>query len=128
MAVYGFSWVIPTALGPLLAGLIMDNIDPRGVWFSAGMLARVTQGKWTSLSQQASMEGRRDLHIRVSDLDSGAVNLNLTLLLGLVSAALNTGGRLATGLDGLDLAFHSDWRLSGAGNMARRNPCKAVNK
>jgi MFS family permease len=149
MAVYGFSWVIPTAIGPLLAGLIMDNIDPHWVWFSAGllgvvaagafyllelrvtqttysaidqrldimekveqgilsaeeaaqMLSRVTQGKWKTLSQQASVKGRRDLNIRVSNLDTGAVNIDLTLPLGLVSAALNTGGRLATDLNGLD--------------------------
>jgi MFS family permease len=135
MAVYGFSWVIPTAIGPLLAGMIMDNIDPHWVWFSAGlvgvvaagafyllklrvthttwsaidqrldimekleeglisaeeaaqMLSRVTHGKWTPLSQQASVEGRRDLNIRVSNLDTGVVNIDLTLPLGLVSAAL----------------------------------------
>jgi len=149
MAVYGFSWVIPTAIGPLLAGLIMDNVDPHWVWYSAGilgilaagayyllelrvtrttwsaidqrldimekleqglisaeeaaqMLAGVTHGKWTTLSQQASTAGRRDLNIRVSNPDTGAVNTDLTLPLGLVSVALNTGSRLSTGLDGLD--------------------------
>lgn len=42
MAVYGFSWVIPMAVGPLLAGLIMDNADPRWVWYTSllvGLLA-----------------------------------------------------------------------------------------
>jgi MFS family permease len=29
MAIFGFSWVIPLTVGPLLAGLIMDNADPR---------------------------------------------------------------------------------------------------
>jgi MFS family permease len=37
MAAYGFSWVIPTAFGPLLAGLVMDNADPRWVWYGAGV-------------------------------------------------------------------------------------------
>ncbi len=35
MAVYEFSWVIPAAIGPLLAGLVMDNTDPRFVWYAA---------------------------------------------------------------------------------------------
>lgn len=38
MAVFGFSWVIPSAIGPLLAGLIMDNSDPRWVWYAAGLV------------------------------------------------------------------------------------------
>lgn len=38
MAVFGFSWVIPMAVGPLLAGLIMDNSDPRWVWYAAGLV------------------------------------------------------------------------------------------
>ena len=39
MAIYGFSWTIPFALGPLLAGLVIDNLDPRIVWYAAGVLS-----------------------------------------------------------------------------------------
>ena len=38
MAIYGFSWVIPSAVGPTLAGLIMDHFDPRWVWWAAGLV------------------------------------------------------------------------------------------
>ena len=38
MAVYGFSWGIPYAVGPYLAGLIMDNADPCLLWYAAGMV------------------------------------------------------------------------------------------
>ena len=38
MAVFGISWILPGAVGTLLAGLIMDNGDPRWVWFGAGIL------------------------------------------------------------------------------------------
>ncbi|HUT16052.1 MAG TPA: MFS transporter [Anaerolineae bacterium] len=37
MAVYGFTWVLPGVVGPLAAGLIMDNTDPRWVWYAAGL-------------------------------------------------------------------------------------------
>ncbi len=38
MALYGFSWIIPTAIGPLAAGLIMENYDPHWVWYAAGLV------------------------------------------------------------------------------------------
>ncbi|MDY7042443.1 MAG: MFS transporter, partial [Chloroflexota bacterium] len=38
MAVFGFSWVIPQAVGPLLAGLVMDNTDPRWAWYGSGIV------------------------------------------------------------------------------------------
>ena len=41
MAVFGISWLIPGAIGPLLAGLIMDNGNPLWVWYASGILATV---------------------------------------------------------------------------------------
>jgi MFS family permease len=42
MAIRGFSWIIPTAIGPLGAGLIMDNLDPRILWFVAGFIGMLS--------------------------------------------------------------------------------------
>jgi MFS family permease len=36
MAIRSFAWIIPVAFGPLGAGIIMDNFDPRLLWFVAG--------------------------------------------------------------------------------------------
>ncbi len=38
MASFGFTWTIAAAVGPLLAGLIMDRADPRWVWYCAGLV------------------------------------------------------------------------------------------
>lgn len=38
MAVYSFSWTIPTAIGPLAAGVIMDNFNPNWVWYACGII------------------------------------------------------------------------------------------
>lgn len=35
MAVYGIGWSIPFAIGPYLAGLVMDKIDPNWVWYGS---------------------------------------------------------------------------------------------
>lgn len=52
MAVYGFSWVIPIAVGPFLAGLLMDNVNPNWVWYSAGFIGLLAAGAYFMLEQQ----------------------------------------------------------------------------
>lgn len=42
MAVYSVGWTIPFALGPLGAGLVMDNFNPNLVWFIGGGLSLIT--------------------------------------------------------------------------------------
>jgi MFS family permease len=39
MATYGLAWMLPAAIGPWAAGLIMDQIDPNLVWYLAGLLS-----------------------------------------------------------------------------------------
>lgn len=41
MAVFGFSWIIPAAVGPFLAGLVLDNLEPTWLWFAAGAIGIV---------------------------------------------------------------------------------------
>jgi MFS family permease len=41
MALAGLSWGIPSAIGPLAAGIILDNFNPNLVWYAAGGLAAV---------------------------------------------------------------------------------------
>ena len=52
MAVFGFTWVIPSSVGMLLAGLIMDNADPRWVWYSAGLVGLVAAGAFALLQRR----------------------------------------------------------------------------
>ena len=42
MAIYGMSWSIPIAFGPLAAGILMDNYDPNWVWYAAGIISIFT--------------------------------------------------------------------------------------
>ncbi len=46
MAVYGFSWLIPIAIGPLLAGMVMDNFNPDWVWYLAGIIGLIAAGAY----------------------------------------------------------------------------------
>jgi MFS family permease len=146
MAVSGFSWVIPVAIGPLMAGIVMDNFDPKWVWYSAGILGvaaavafyllewRVGRSRWATvekrveiieklelgeisaedaslllegvnggsyarLAPQTTTTERRHLRIRVSDLASGAMKVDLRLPVGLVNTVLYAGGHISADLD-----------------------------
>ena len=54
MAVFGFSWTIPTAVGPLLAGLIMDNYNPNWIWLGAGIIMLVASAIYAYLHVKSS--------------------------------------------------------------------------
>lgn len=36
-AVYGISWMLPFAIGPYLAGVLMDNFNPNLLWYACGL-------------------------------------------------------------------------------------------
>ena len=38
MAIFGFSWTVPFAIGPLLAGVVLDNFNPNYLWYAAGFV------------------------------------------------------------------------------------------
>jgi MFS family permease len=53
MAAYGFSWVIPAAAGPALAGLVMDYGDPRWVWYGTAAVGLVAAGMFLWLQRRS---------------------------------------------------------------------------
>ncbi len=38
MAIFGISWGIPFAIGPYMAGLVLDNYNPSWLWYIAGVI------------------------------------------------------------------------------------------
>jgi len=54
MAVFGFSWTIPNAIGPLLAGVVMDNYNPNWVWYGAGIFMLVSSAIFAGLQARSS--------------------------------------------------------------------------
>lgn len=53
MAMYGFSWIIPTALGPLAAGIIMDHYNPNWVWYAGGIVSMIAVSGYVFLYLRA---------------------------------------------------------------------------
>jgi MFS family permease len=62
MAIYGLSWGIPVAIAPLMAGIVMDNYDPRWVWWGVGIIGIVAVFGFWRLHFQA--------HERLASVDS----------------------------------------------------------
>lgn len=52
MAIFGFSWGLPYAFGPLAAGLIMDNTNPRYLWWVAGVVGLLAASMYMWLNSR----------------------------------------------------------------------------
>jgi MFS family permease len=52
MAVFGFAWVPPSALAPLAAGVVMDNYDPRWVWYAAAIIGTLSAAMFLRLHRR----------------------------------------------------------------------------
>lgn len=53
MAIFGFSFGIPFAVGPFLAGLVLDNLNPRLLWYAAGLVGTLAMGAFLALLRRA---------------------------------------------------------------------------
>ncbi len=52
MAAFGYAWMIPFATGPLLAGLVMDNLNPDLVWYGSGVIGLVAAAGYLILHER----------------------------------------------------------------------------
>jgi MFS family permease len=42
MALFGYSWGISYAIGPYLAGMIMDNFNPNFLWYACLLIGSIS--------------------------------------------------------------------------------------
>ena len=56
MAVFGYTWGISFALGPYLAGQVMDNYDPRFLWYACGVVGTLAVLGFLSLHRRVETE------------------------------------------------------------------------
>jgi MFS family permease len=52
MAFFGFGWVFASATGPMLAGSILDNLDPRWLWYISGLIGMLGVAMFLLLHRQ----------------------------------------------------------------------------
>jgi MFS family permease len=61
MAVHGFSWIIPFAVGPILAGYVLDTYDPRLLWYFAGGVGLLAVVGFLALNRRVEMDEESDV-------------------------------------------------------------------
>jgi MFS family permease len=59
MAISGFSWGIPFAVGPYLAGLIMDGPQPHLLWYAAGLVGMLATFAFLALYRVRGKEAEK---------------------------------------------------------------------
>ena len=57
MAIFGISWGLPFAVGPILAGFVIDNFDPRWLWYIAGVIGLLAVFGFLALHRRTDREG-----------------------------------------------------------------------
>ncbi|MHA1612881.1 MAG: MDR family MFS transporter [Promethearchaeota archaeon] len=60
MAVYSYAHIIPTLVGVLAAGLIMDHMDPNWVWYFGGIIASFGVLAYLLLNKLTIHESKRE--------------------------------------------------------------------
>ena len=58
MAVFGLSMSIPAAVGPLAAGIVLDNYHPNLLWYLAAVLCAVSAGGFYALHRKLGAQPR----------------------------------------------------------------------
>lgn len=53
LAIFGFAYTIPFAVGPVIAGLIMESFNPRWVWWGGFMLGIIGVASYLALNSRA---------------------------------------------------------------------------
>jgi len=68
MAVFGFSWGIPFAIGPYMAGLVLDNYDPRWLWYIAGVIGMLAVLGFLALHRRTEPEENEVPSVAVQEI------------------------------------------------------------
>ncbi len=58
MAIFGLTWLLPSTFAPMLAGLILDNLNPNLLWYVGGILCAVAATAFYSLHLRLGKQER----------------------------------------------------------------------
>ncbi|MBN1666473.1 MAG: MFS transporter [Anaerolineales bacterium] len=58
MAVFGLTWMLPAAIGPGAAGVILDNYDPNLLWYVGGVLCAISALSFYALHARLGQQER----------------------------------------------------------------------
>lgn len=58
MAIFGLTWLLPSTFAPMLAGLILDNLNPNLLWYIGGVLCAIAAAAFYGLHVRLGKQER----------------------------------------------------------------------
>ncbi len=58
MAIFGLTWLLPSTFAPMLAGLILDNLNPNLLWYIGGILCAIAASAFYALHLRLGSQRR----------------------------------------------------------------------
>jgi MFS family permease len=58
MAIFGLTWLLPSTFAPMLAGLILDNLNPNLLWYIGGILCAIAATAFYALHLRLGRQER----------------------------------------------------------------------
>lgn len=77
MALFGYTWGIPFMIGPILAGMVLDNLNPNLLWYAAGVIGVVAALAFFNLEKMSERAGYVVIEKRLGimeKLEEGAIS------------------------------------------------------
>jgi MFS family permease len=66
MAIYGYTFTVASMTGPFLAGLVIDNLDPRILWYFAGAVGLLSMMTFLLLYRRMRLKGTLGMQMKVA--------------------------------------------------------------
>jgi MFS family permease len=66
MAIYGYTFTVASMTGPFLAGLVIDNFDPRILWYFAGIIGVLATMIFILMYRKMNAETTSALHVQAA--------------------------------------------------------------
>ncbi len=77
MAMFGYTWGIPFMIGPILAGMVLDNLNPNILWYAAGVLGVIAALAFYSLETMSNRASYNAVEQRIrvmEQLEDGRIS------------------------------------------------------
>lgn len=132
MAMFGYTWGIPFMIGPILAGMVLDNLNPNLLWYAAGAIGILAAFAFYRLEQMSNRAGYEVIEKRLQimeKLESGGISAETAgaLLNAVEDSPLARLSPPVPAAERRHVRIHVSDRTSGATQVDLRLPMGLVN-
>ena len=111
MAVFGLSISLPQAIGPLAAGIVLDNYQPNLLWYLSALLCAISASGFYALHLKLGSQAR--FAVTTPHAERSALAMAIFLMLGVTTRAQNTPVTLPAGVKSVSFGQAQRYDASG---------------